>query len=378
MQLPSYPEIKLFFPEFRKPTVLNFLLLVYCIVSTRSVSLNKCAEAAPKTAKLASRYQQLLRFVRMNDANAFCTCVGRLILAFLPQEQTYYLVIDRTNWKLGKSAINVLCLGLLLGGRYYIPLLWIPLDKNGSSSQLERIQLMKQFQQLWPAKAHFVLLADREFVGRDWINWLRKKGFGLVIRLRKDDYIDTVTCSLGKAYPHQQIERSLRKKGVFSCPINFYGHTLHFIALPDTKEKGKYVYLISHEADPHWVKQAYGRRWKIEVFFKQIKTDGFNMEDLGVTDLDRIRLVMAAASFAYALSIKQGLVEQEQRPLKIKGSKTKKTRWLEKSIFRYGLENLREKAGTLKRFFQLIIRLMKRKIPDFARMNAFYPAQTVQ
>jgi hypothetical protein len=58
----------------------------------------------------------------------------------------------------------------------FIPLLWLPLQKQGNSNQDERIDwaargpLLARFAQLWPGTDHrLIVLADREFIGRRWI-----------------------------------------------------------------------------------------------------------------------------------------------------------------------------------------------------------------
>jgi hypothetical protein len=38
---------------------------------------------------------------------------ARFVLSTLPKQEKYYLVIDRTNWKFGNTAINILMLGII-------------------------------------------------------------------------------------------------------------------------------------------------------------------------------------------------------------------------------------------------------------------------
>jgi Transposase DDE domain len=248
----------------------------------------------------------------------------------------------------------------LLKGDYYLPLLWVPLPKDGSSSQDERIALLERFCQFWPAPERCVLLADREFAGRIWIRWLGERGMSMVIRLREDIYLDEVMVSLRQAYPHAKIRRAVKRRGYFMAPITLAGQALYYIALPDQEQSGEVVCLLSDSPDVAWVYQAYGRRWKIEVFFKQIKTDGFNLEDIRVVDIDRVRVLMAVASFAYVLALHQGLVEAEKQPVKLKKDAKNGKSWPAVSLFRLGYRWLRERAGQADRFVRFVLRLVRK------------------
>jgi hypothetical protein len=55
------------------------------------------------------------------------------------------LTIDRTNWKWGKSNLNIFMLGVVYKG-IAIPLYWQMLDKRGNTNHLELIErFIKQF-----------------------------------------------------------------------------------------------------------------------------------------------------------------------------------------------------------------------------------------
>lgn len=360
MILPSCDQIKAFFPGIRICVVTNFLLLAHAMIVTRSCCLYKCAEVIPGDALFESSYKRMLRFVRMQGAECFSLLVGYLLLALLPPQERYYLVIDRTNWKLGTRPINVLCLGVLLKERYYLPLLWEPLPKEGASSQSERLALLERFCRLWPAPERCVLLADREFLGRKWIAWLRQRGISIVIRLREDAYLDEVMVSLQQAYVYRRIRRAVRRKGHFVAPITLAGCSLYYIALPDRKRSGEVVCFLSDCPDVEWVGQAYERRWKIEVFFKQVKTDGFNLEDIHLVDVDRVRMIVAVASFAYALALHQGVIEARKRPIGLKKDHKNGTNWPAVSLFRYGYRRLRRKASEAQRFVRFVLRIVEK------------------
>ncbi|WP_198243673.1 hypothetical protein [methane-oxidizing endosymbiont of Gigantopelta aegis] len=78
-------------------------------------------------------------------------------------ENDYYLSLDRTNWKWGKTNINLRVLAIVYRGAA-IPVYWLPLNKRGNSNTRERIALMKRFISRFGQHRIKGLLADREFI----------------------------------------------------------------------------------------------------------------------------------------------------------------------------------------------------------------------
>ena len=70
--------------------------------------------------------------------------VSKFIFALLPEKDNLVLVMDRTNWKFGKSNINILMLGVSYKNVAY-PLIFKMLDKRGDSKTQERINLVQNF-----------------------------------------------------------------------------------------------------------------------------------------------------------------------------------------------------------------------------------------
>jgi len=183
-QLPQIDEIKKFFPGVRKDVLKVFLLLVHCILRCRTVCLYKCrAEAGAvqnrKDLKLDSVYKQFIRFFCMKWIDGFCVGIAWLIISITGLHSQAFLVMDRTNWKIGKVNINVLFVGLLLPNGAFIPIVWKALDKPGNSNTAEREALIKRFMKAWRAfpNIRLTVLADREFIGMEWFAYLSQNFF---------------------------------------------------------------------------------------------------------------------------------------------------------------------------------------------------------
>ena len=118
-QFPQVDEIKRYFPGWRKDVLKNFLLIVHCILRCRNVCPYKFrAEVGTilkdKTLQFDSVYQQFIRFFKGKRIDGFCIGVSWLIADMSGLQTEAFLVMDRTNWKIGAYNINVLFVVLLL------------------------------------------------------------------------------------------------------------------------------------------------------------------------------------------------------------------------------------------------------------------------
>ena len=95
------------------------------------------------------------------------------------------LTIDRTNWKWGKSNLNIFMLGVVYKG-IAIPLYWQMLDKRGNTNHLERCELIERFIKQFGKDNLEMIVADREFVGEKWFNWLTNNHIPFAIRIKKN------------------------------------------------------------------------------------------------------------------------------------------------------------------------------------------------
>ena len=111
--------------------------------------------------------------------------ITRLIFALLPHKPPFRLALDRTNWKFGDKNINILVLGVVYQGVAF-PVLFSMMNKRGNSSTAERIDLMERYIMLFGSNSIDCLLADREFVGQDWIAYLNCYKIRYHIRIREN------------------------------------------------------------------------------------------------------------------------------------------------------------------------------------------------
>ena len=81
------------------------------------------------------------------------------------------LILDRTNWKFGKKDINFLVLAAKVGSVTF-PLFFSLLYHQGCSDFEQRQTLLEKFRKTFGFQFIRSFTADREFIGKEWIQYL--------------------------------------------------------------------------------------------------------------------------------------------------------------------------------------------------------------
>ena len=153
---------------------ISYFIIALCKVQT--VTFEKLANAFESRADPKSSLRRIQRFIAQYALDS--DKIARLIFSLLPFKESLILSIDRTNWKFGQSNINILMLGIAYKGVAF-PLLFSMLDKQGNSNTQERIDLIDRFIALFGRDCIKCILADREFIGEEWVNYLNEKSIRL-------------------------------------------------------------------------------------------------------------------------------------------------------------------------------------------------------
>ena len=113
-------------------------------------------------------------------------------------------------------------------------------------------------------------------------------------------------------------------------------YTFVMIKNPKYDPKEPYIYFISDLKDAMAIANHYLKRWKIECCFKNLKTNGFNIEDINLKSDKKIELMMGMLAMIYLIAIREGLLSHKLKPIPLKKYKNGKI-YLRVSIFRVGL-----------------------------------------
>lgn len=96
-----------------------------------------------------------------------------MLIRLLRLQGSWLLALDRTNWQIGKTEVNYLVLAVVTR-RFRVPLLWSLIEGRGCSDTAARVALMERYLAHFPAATIRLLLAHREFVGAEWMEFLCK------------------------------------------------------------------------------------------------------------------------------------------------------------------------------------------------------------
>lgn len=276
-----------------------------------------------------SHYQRLKRWL-WSASNSKHLWVGMVKASVsLLHKKSRYLILDGTSWKYAGKKYHFLTLSILYQG-VSIPVWWRELSKLGISNQWERKLLLTCACKLFDLKDK-ILLADREYIGKEWFRALQAATAGFVIRLKENNFQQQIEAqgrriSKLESKAKSNLDRLVWKK------FELEGFTYYYIikAYRSTSGKIEFLRLIS-TLTPAEAAKAYAHRYRIESMFKHMKSNGFDLENLHVKQAYKVNMMMAALVLAYTLSVVEGLKKYNRIALKKHG-------FAELSVFRYGLD----------------------------------------
>ncbi|MDR0794440.1 MAG: IS4 family transposase [Tannerella sp.] len=279
--------------------------LICALCKIQNVCFEKLATAFETDAKSSSSLRRIQRFMAEYALNT--DLVAQLIFKMLPHKPPYRLAMDRTNWQFGETDINVLTLAVVYQGVAF-PILITMLDKRGNSDTQERKEIIKRYIRLFGKETIDCLLADREFVGGNWICSLNSSKIQYYIRIKENFYVQDPRT--GKEIKASVMFADLR------CGQYRYKHRIYRVNgqlcyIAASKEKGKdgkpELQIIISYNQPEKSKKSYRERWAIEACFRGLKSSGFNIENTHLNDLERIEklftVVMLAFAWAYVVGV---------------------------------------------------------------------------
>jgi hypothetical protein len=277
-----------------------------------------------KVASTHRRFQRFFQHVRLPQDWAAGVIAG---LTGGPLARV--LAPDRTNWKIGESHVHILVLAALTPN-CKVPLMWTVLDNSGNSGATERMGLLDRTTTTFGKESIQMLLADREFIGADWLNYLLRNDIYCTTRLREGMRVTLVD---GRRTTLATLLTSPRRGGKPMATLTGLTAPLHLSA--KVPKRGEAVILATNRPDDN-APRTYRERWGIEMAFADSKTRGMNFEDTRLTDPHKLHLLTTVVAIAIAWA---------NRAAKVVLGKTAPVRkshgYFGKSCFRTGFDFLR-------------------------------------
>lgn len=309
-------------------------LFIVALCKVKTINYDRIATSFDVKANKNSSYRRIQRF--MSEFDLSMEIVSKLIFNLLPKKDDLSLVIDRTNWKFGSKNINILMLGVSYKNVAF-PLMFKMLNKQGNSNTDERIELIKKYIDWFGRETINCILADREFVGEKWLEFLNDYRIGYHIRIRNNFMV--YSYQKQKQIPAFWFFNNLKIGQLrhYHKIVRLNGQDCYLSGSKTIDREGKQEFLIIISFNkPEQAMIYYKKRWQIETLFRGLKSSGFNIEHTHVTDLKRLERLFLLTIIAFVWCYKIGdFIDQEIKEIVIKKHGRKAI-----SVFKYGLDYL--------------------------------------
>ena len=230
--------------------------------------------------------------------------VSKLVRPGQPQ----VLVMDRTHWRLGRTDLNVLCVGLVHAGQ-------LP---------YRRTFLTQALAYLNPSVC--CLVADREFIGRAWFAFL----LGFCPHSPTRQYVDHARRWSAALFGGLQSAYAPRHHPILSTDYTLW--RLDPESSGHRPVHGERILLLTNRTDLTQVLALYGQRWTIETTFACLKSRGFNLEDTHLTHPQRLHLLLGLLAWTLLWALLVGEQLHHTKPIPIKKQWTELLEYLQEAI----------------------------------------------
>lgn len=306
------------------------------LIASRRVQLQEIAQHIESEASVFSVERRIQSFFKDFEMDYEKVCL--LLLMFLPKGKLH-LSIDRTEWDFGVYECNILMV-VAKSGSMGIPLYWELLDNHsGNSSSKDRCKLLTSLTEVIGVERIGLIVGDREFIGLEWLKFLKSKGINFCMRLPKSHFI---TLKNGASYSINDLLAQHPERYFENCMIDGVWCNTMLKKLAD----GDFLFLVG-SLPAKQLGNAYRHRWCIEVLFQTFKKRGFDLEATHLKESYKIRKLLVFVSLAVAICSKiEQYMDKKVKPIKIKKHKFKAN-----SFFRTGLDYIRQNLIKQKREF---------------------------
>lgn len=325
--------IKHFVTDQHPGHTVTLAMMIAGIVMSKKAQLSEMSSEIPTAAKDKSIEMRLRRWVKHDriDGEMIYLPFARQLLSVL-SEQELVLVMDGSQAGRG-------CMVLMVGVVYKkraLPIAWLVYKgKKGQTTAKRYMEALEKVKALLPETAKVTLLGDAEYDTTEMLLWVRENTQWSYV-LRTSPQI-CVTTTLGEhaigdiVLERNQVVQYLNVGFTQSLALetNLVGWWSNKYEKP--------VYLITNLTSKYLTCRHYQRRYRIETFFSDQKSRGFNIHKSHLSDPARVSLLLVAACLAYIWMILQGL----QVIAENKSSWIDRTERNDKSLFRLGLDWIR-------------------------------------
>ena len=290
-------QLRTFHPAIRKTLVENIADFVVALVQARHVHLAKIAEKLNRQGSEASREQWVRRQLdndTMDTWQLFRPLAECLLKGLVGR--SVYLILDPTDLDAER------CIVMLMLAYHHraLPLIWLSFEIKPGMIGDSVLLLFTELKKWLPPGIKVYLLADREFHGIDMLDLICAQGWTPVVREKGTTTVtfsDTAPQPLSALTPpvgHTAFYNAVWLTAQQFGPLSV---SLACAPAPPGKKLDPWFIVSTDLAGPQ-ILTLYEKRFWIEETFRDFKGYGFQLDQTGLHDperLDRLVLMLALA-----------------------------------------------------------------------------------
>ena len=275
------------------------------IVGSKSSQLPSIATKVADRAKPESRVKRLSRWLDNEQIKEeiYFLPYAEMLLTCLALE-TLVVVMDVSGVGRGCSA---LMLHVIYKGRA-LPLTWVVRQcPKGHAPEALHIELVELIRELIPEGTKVVFLGDGEFDGTDLQQTMNDAGWWYACRTAKSTVATWEDLTFHLDFLGSSIKRGMLielKEVQFTR--NAYGPVMVLCCW--AKGEADPLYLVSNMSVAEEAIRYYQKRFRIETFFSDQKSRGFNIHKSHLEDCQRLSRLLIATCLAYIWIVYLGSV----------------------------------------------------------------------
>jgi hypothetical protein len=292
-------------PTFYQTLLQNYLtqsqlitlkMLVWLLQHQKQVRIERLAATLPLPIQQNSRRRHLQRFLNLDALSVvllWFPLIEEILKRHFKPGSQLVIALDRTQWKEN----NVLMVSAIYNKRA-LPIFWVLLEKEGSSSLVEQQKVLRPVIRLLK-KYKLVVVGDREFHSVELAYWLQEQNVSFVLRQKQN------TTFRQKRRSFQPLSSITIQPGIrqFYTNINLtqkagfgrFNLAVYWKRKYRGKQEDEAWYLLTNLPDLKTAIKIYSQRFGIEAMFRDCKTGGYNLEGSKASPAKLVRLILLIA-----------------------------------------------------------------------------------
>ena len=253
--------------------VATFLLAVVCLLASQNVNLSAWRAWVPWNIKAGSGIRHFSRWLGNSSIlhHVWYAAIFRYAMRTWTQ-MPIFLTLDTSMLYDSFCCVRISMIFL----NRAIPVSWCVLEHNSSTVKYEQYaHLLDKVEALLPRDVEIIFLADRGFVSKKLMRYLKELRWTWRIRVKSNQKL----LSGGRVIVPKTLPLSPGKALLFSRNVKF-GKGLEHLSLSAgwAKSSKEPWYVLSGDASSTEIFIDYARRFGIEEGFRDEKRGGFDLE----------------------------------------------------------------------------------------------------